>query len=82
MEESAKERRKALIHIPFLARERYLNKLYEGFKIIIGVAKEIKNNESWVGLTHGGTYVLCKAGHAVMIEKAAGLGSGFHDEDY
>lgn len=50
--------------------------------MIIGVAKEIKNNENRVGLTPAGTQALCKAGHTVMIEKNAGAGSGFLDESY
>nr|WP_092070546.1 alanine dehydrogenase [Dendrosporobacter quercicolus]NSL48289.1 alanine dehydrogenase [Dendrosporobacter quercicolus DSM 1736]SDM11932.1 alanine dehydrogenase [Dendrosporobacter quercicolus] len=50
--------------------------------MIIGVAKEIKNNETRVGLTPAGTEVLCKAGHTVMIEKGAGVGCGFADESY
>jgi alanine dehydrogenase len=50
--------------------------------VIIGVAKEIKNNENRVGLTPAGTEALCKAGHTVMIEKDAGIGSGFSDESY
>lgn len=50
--------------------------------MIIGVAKEIKNNENRVGLTPAGTEALCKAGHTVLIEKNAGGGSGFQDESY
>ncbi len=50
--------------------------------MIIGVAKEIKNNENRVGLTPAGTEALCKAGHRVLIEKGAGIGSGFSDESY
>ena len=44
--------------------------------MIIGVAKEIKNNENRVGLTPAGTEALVKAGHQVLIEKSAGIGSG------
>ncbi|CVK21835.1 alanine dehydrogenase [Sporomusa sphaeroides] len=50
--------------------------------MIIGVVKEIKNNENRVGLTPAGTDALCKAGHTVLVEKSAGIGSGFADEDY
>jgi alanine dehydrogenase len=50
--------------------------------MIIGVAKEIKNNENRVGLTPAGTQALHKAGHTVLIEKSAGVGSGFGDQDY
>lgn len=50
--------------------------------MIIGVAKEIKNSENRVGLTPAGTEALCKAGHRVLVEKSAGIGSGFTDEHY
>ncbi len=54
----------------------------EVFNMIIGVAKEIKNNENRVGLTPAGADALVKAGHTVLIEQAAGIGSGFDDESY
>ena len=50
--------------------------------MIIGVAKEIKNNENRVGLTPAGTETLKKAGHTVLVEQSAGVGSGFSDESY
>ncbi len=50
--------------------------------MIIGVPKEIKNNENRVALTPAGTKELVKRGHTVYIEKAAGAGSGFTDEEY
>ena len=50
--------------------------------MIIGVAKEIKNNENRVGLTPAGAEALVKAGHKVFVEKTAGVGSGFSDENY
>ena len=50
--------------------------------MIIGVAKEIKNNENRVGLTPAGADALVKAGHKVLIEQSAGVGSGFEDEGY
>lgn len=50
--------------------------------MIIGVVKEIKNNENRVGLTPAGTEALSKAGHTVLVEKSAGIGSGFSDESY
>lgn len=50
--------------------------------MIIGVAKEIKNNENRVALTPAGTEALRKAGHAVLIEQNAGAGSGFADRSY
>lgn len=50
--------------------------------MIIGVVKEIKNNENRVGLTPAGAEDLCKAGHTVLMEQGAGFGSGFSDESY
>jgi alanine dehydrogenase len=48
----------------------------------IGVPKEIKNNENRVGMTPAGVYELTKNNHTVYVQKGAGLGSGFFDEDY
>ncbi|TDQ33201.1 alanine dehydrogenase [Zeaxanthinibacter enoshimensis] len=48
----------------------------------IGVPKEIKNNESRVGMTPAGVLELTRAGHEVSIQSGAGDGSGFFDEDY
>ena len=50
--------------------------------MIIGVSKEIKNNENRVGLTPAGAEALVKAGHRVLVETGSGLGSGFDDESY
>lgn len=50
--------------------------------MIIGVPKEIKNNENRVALTPAGTQELVKRGHTVQVQKTAGNGSGFLDEDY
>ncbi|MGM0852389.1 MAG: alanine dehydrogenase [Bacillota bacterium] len=50
--------------------------------MIIGIPKEIKNNENRVALTPAGALSLIKAGHQVIIESGAGLGSGFEDESY
>ncbi|MCY8180215.1 alanine dehydrogenase [Bacillus paralicheniformis] len=50
--------------------------------MIIGVPKEIKNNENRVALTPGTASQLIAAGHRVIIEKDAGAGSGFENEDY
>lgn len=48
----------------------------------IGVPKEIKTLENRVGVTPAGVQELCNRGHVVWVEKQAGLGSGFSDEDY
>lgn len=50
--------------------------------MIIGVPKEIKNNENRVALTPAGTKELVKRGHTVLIQQSAGAGSGFADEAY
>ncbi|WP_228853672.1 alanine dehydrogenase [Aegicerativicinus sediminis] len=48
----------------------------------IGIPKEIKNNESRVGMTPSGVFELIKDGHEVFIQSTAGDGSGFFDRDY
>lgn len=48
----------------------------------IGVPKEIKNNENRVAMTPAGVVNLINEGHQVYIEKGAGLGSAFSDEEY
>jgi alanine dehydrogenase len=50
--------------------------------MLIGVPKEIKNNENRVGLTPAGVSALTKAGHKLFVQATAGLGSGFSDEEY
>ena len=50
--------------------------------MLIGIPKEIKNNENRVGLTPAGVHSLVGKGHQVLVETNAGLGSGFADEDY
>ncbi|SEC48753.1 alanine dehydrogenase [Paenibacillus sp. GP183] len=50
--------------------------------MIIGVPKEIKNNENRVALTPAGVNSFIKAGHQVLIETHAGMGSSFLNEDY
>ena len=47
-----------------------------------GVPKEIKTNENRIALVPAGAESLVAAGHSVVIESGAGLGSGFRDEDY
>ena len=48
----------------------------------IGCVREIKNNEFRVGLTPDNVHAYIEAGHEVLIEKGAGTGSGFTDEEY
>ena len=50
--------------------------------MIIGVPKEIKNNENRVGLVPGGVHTLVNNGHKLIIEKGAGLGCGITDDDF
>ncbi|GLO67927.1 MULTISPECIES: alanine dehydrogenase [Oceanobacillus] len=50
--------------------------------MIIGVPKEIKNNENRVAMTPAGVVHLINAGHTVQIENGAGLGSNFTDAEY
>lgn len=50
--------------------------------MFIGVPKEIKNNENRVAITPAGVVAFVKAGHEVIVETTAGIGSGFTDEDY
>ena len=50
--------------------------------MIIGVPKEIKNNEDRIALTPAGAVELVKANNQVYIQAGAGLGSGFADSEY
>ncbi|SYV96263.1 Alanine dehydrogenase, partial [Mycoplasma putrefaciens] len=48
----------------------------------IGLPKEIKAQEFRVGLTPSNVVDLVKAGHEVLVETGAGIGSGFEDAEY
>src|SRR5438094_71185 len=48
----------------------------------VGVPKEIKAQENRVALLPSGAYQLVKNGHAVLVEKSVGAGSGYSDSDY
>jgi alanine dehydrogenase len=50
--------------------------------MIIGVPKEIKNNEYRVGLLPVGVEMLIRSGHRVCVEQGAGAGSGIENKDY
>jgi alanine dehydrogenase len=54
----------------------------EGILMIIGVLKEIKNNEYRVAAVPSTVAELVNKGHSVFVEHDAGLGSGYTDEDY
>ena len=48
----------------------------------ISVVKEIKPQEARVGLTPGGAADLVRSGHTVLVERGAGVGAGFSDDEY
>ena len=50
--------------------------------MIVGIPKEIKNNESRVGMTPAGVFELVKNNHRVYVQSEAGDGSGFFNQDY
>jgi alanine dehydrogenase len=50
--------------------------------MIIGVPKEIKEGEKRVGMTPQGVDALVAHGHRVLVERGAGVGSGFSDQEY
>jgi alanine dehydrogenase len=57
-------------------------KFSQGVKVLVGVPKEIKNNENRVAMTPAGVFELVNRGHQVMVETDAGVGSGFSNLDY
>jgi len=50
--------------------------------MLIGVPREIKNNENRVAMTPAGVIELVKRDHKILVQKGAGQGSGFSDEEY
>jgi alanine dehydrogenase len=50
--------------------------------MIIGIPKEIKNNEFRVSATPSGVHAYVQNGHTVLVESGAGLGSAITDQDY
>jgi len=50
--------------------------------MIVGLPKEVKDNESRVGLVPAGVKALTDAGHRVIVQKSAGEGSGIMDEEF
>ena len=50
--------------------------------MIIGVPKEIKVQEYRVGLVPASAFLLTRRGHTVLVQKSAGAGSGYSDEEY
>lgn len=50
--------------------------------MIVGVPTEVKDNENRVGATPGSARAYIDAGHTVLIQTGAGIGSGYTDEEY
>ena len=50
--------------------------------MVVGVAREIKDHETRVGLVPSGVIALREAGHEVLVEARAGEGSSISDEEY
>src|SRR5206468_3192815 len=50
--------------------------------MIIGVPKEIKEQEQRVALLPSATNQLTRLGHSVLVERNAGIGSGYPDQEY
>jgi len=50
--------------------------------MIIGIPKEIKDHEYRVAMLPSATYQLIKRGHTVVVERSAGVGAGYPDEEY
>lgn len=61
---------------------RLYNLFEEKTQMIIGIPKEIKTDEYRVSLIPVGVEEMLKRGHAVLVEKGAGLGSGVYDQEY
>ena len=61
-------------------RERKLN--LKGESMVIGIPKEVKDHEFRVALTPDGVKQLIAGGQAVLVERGAGEGSGFIDQEY
>lgn len=50
--------------------------------MIVGILKEIKSEENRVSMTPAGVEIMREHGHTMLVEKNAGVGSGFNDQDY
>jgi alanine dehydrogenase len=67
-----------------MAQEKmeYRRKRTREAKMLVGVPREIKDNEFRVGLTPSSAAELTHHGHQVLVEKSAGVGSGLPDAEY
>lgn len=50
--------------------------------MIVGILKEIKTEENRVSMTPAGVEIMTRSGHQVLVERSAGIGSGFDDDSY
>jgi len=50
--------------------------------MLVGILKEIKAEENRISMTPAGVEVMIQNGHTVLVEKDAGIGSGFNDDAY
>jgi alanine dehydrogenase len=50
--------------------------------MIIGIPREVKKDEHRIAVPPGGVRELVRYGHQVLVQKKAGLGSGFSDREY
>jgi alanine dehydrogenase len=50
--------------------------------MVVGVPREIKEQENRVGILPSGAYQLCRHQHTVIVERGAGAGAGYPDEEY
>ena len=50
--------------------------------MIVGILKEIKSEENRVCMTPAGAEIMAQNGHQILVEKSAGVGSGFSDQQY
>jgi alanine dehydrogenase len=74
---------RAVVYNCVCLREEIQSGLFKkGERMVVGVPKEIKDQEYRVSVTPDGVRALRQAGHAVWIEPSAGIGSGYSDEDY
>lgn len=53
-----------------------------GKQYVVGVPKELLNNENRVAMTPAGVEALVQSGHRIVVERGAGAGSGFTDNEY
>ncbi len=49
--------------------------------MLVGILKEIKTEENRVAMTPDGVEIMCANGHSLLVEGAAGSGSGFRRTD-